>query len=801
MKLIAMKILGRIFGLMAVAALLLTACEQPEIKEPVKIRLNKELMSGLQAGQTQKLEASVTPKDAKVTLVWTSDNEAVAVVDDEGNVTGVAPGNAEVSVTADEAVAKCKVVVLPLKAQGLSLDTDAFDIVVGQSRQLKAALAPEGAVADDIQWSSSKESVAKVEDGLVTAVSEGKSVITVTCNGGKLAAECEVTVVRQAEEKVMVTSIKMPSELELNVGAYSVLSVSVLPENADDKTVTFSVEGDCVSVDQNGKVEALKEGNAVVTAAANDGSRVKAQCNISVKRPSAEGVKSVVIRADGNASDVQVGLGLQLYIECLPEGAVPNAVSWTVDNQSLAQVEQNGVVTGVNAAKGSDNTWSKVVVSVNADGVTANLTLRVIPRQPESIEVDLPENNQLKIGQRWDFNPRVLPEGLGYEAICAVTLPGDKFVASEVVSADAPGILNAQFAVASHSDLVYGSYRRDVSLDVYPYWVETVSIPQSQEAAVGMTMNLIPVFTSDVDGMQPTYKDVKWTSSNPSVAKVDERTGEITALAAGMADITVTTAHAWSVPSGSAQKSATCSLTVTDTGTSLNIGDFYYSDGTWSSELNPSKTVIGVVFAKTNASTSDPLLAKDYSECTHGLVISIQEYTQQSFGAVSCYNGHGYYTDLGYDASSIVDIDKPNGYGNTLAHEALNASNPAYCALFNAESGVLAQHNVSSPAGASAWYVPSYKEMSMINDCRDQINASLQIAGGHKIADPYEREESIDENRSSDWYWTSTIYGIWYASGSTYDHYVYAYDISKSGWTTTQQQASAKCKVRVVLAF
>ena len=795
-----MKILGRIFGLMAIAASLLTACEQTELKEPVKIRLNKELISGLQAGQTQKLEVSVTPKDAKVTLVWASDNEAVAVVDDEGNVTGVAPGTAEVSVTADEAVAKCKVIVLPVKAQGLTLDVDAFDIEIGQSRQLEAVLAPEGAVADDIQWSSSKESVAKVKDGLVTAVSEGKSVITVTCNGGKLAAECEVTVVKQAEEKVMVTSIRMLSELELNVGAYSVLSVSVLPENADDKTVTFSVEGDCVSVDQTGKVEALKEGNAVVTATANDGSGVKAQCSITVKRPSAEGVKSVVIRAEGNASDVQVGLGLQLYIECLPEGAVPNAVSWTVDNQSLAQVEQTGVVTGVDAVKGSDNTWSKVVVSVNADGVTANIALSVIPRQPESIEVDLPENNELKVGQAWNFNPRVLPEGLGYSVFCSIMMPGNNFTASEVVSSPAPGAMNAQFAVADNQNLVYRSYRKDVTINVYPYWVESISLPQAQETSVGMTLNLNPVFTSDVEGVQPTYKDVKWSSSNPSVAKVDERTGEITALAAGVATITVTTAHDWSVPSGSAHKSAACELTVKAEDGGLNIGDFYYSDGTWSSELDPSKTVIGVVFAKADASTSDPLLARDYPGCTHGLVISTVEYAQQAFGTVSCYNGHGYYAGLGYDAASIVDVDKPNGYGNTLAHAALNASKPDYCTLFNSADGVLAQHDVAVPSTASAWYVPSYKEMSMINASRDVINASLQTAGGQKIADPYEKEESFDENRSSDWYWTSTIYGKWYASGGTYDHYTYAFDISKGAWTTSQL-TNAKCKVRVILAF
>lgn len=749
-----MKILGRIFGLMAIAASLLTACEQTELKEPVKIRLNKELISGLQAGQTQKLEVSVTPKDAKVTLVWASDNEAVAVVDDEGNVTGVAPGTAEVSVTADEAVAKCKVIVLPVKAQGLTLDVDAFDIEIGQSRQLEAVLAPEGAVADDIQWSSSKESVAKVKDGLVTAVSEGKSVITVTCNSGKLAAECEVTVVKQAEEKVMVTSIKMPSELELNVGAYSVLSVSVLPENADDKTVTFSVEGDCVSVDQTGKVEALKEGNAVVTATANDGSGVKAQCSITVKRPSAEGIKSVVIRAEGNASDVQVGLGLQLYIECLPEGAVPNAVSWTVDNQSLAQVEQTGVVTGVDAVKGSDNTWSKVVVSVNADGVTANLALRVIPRQPESIVVDLPENNELKVGQAWNFNPRVLPEGLGYSVICSIMMPGNKFTSDSRLTSDIPGTIAAQFAVASHENLVYSSYRKDVSLNVLPYWVESLTLPSAQEMEVGGSIILSPEFTSDVEGVQPTSKELVWTSSDETKALVDNN-GKVTALASGVVEITATTAGGWSVPSGQAQKSAKCTVTISEAEYTIKVGDFYYSDGTTSSTLQEGKTVIGVVISRDNATSTDKKLPAD---CTHGVVLALGEGSGIWSSSYDAGKVNSWATANGYENTTGTYYSNANwaymrneygykllGYNNTCAMKAYIANNGYTSGILDA----LDAYEIELPETASELYVPSIAEMDAIANNFEVINDALKAAGGTEfVMDPTDNQ--------NDAYWTTS---------------------------------------------
>ena len=792
-----MKILRRLSVIAALAACVLTGCKEPVLEEPVKIRLNKEMISSLHVGQTQKLEVSVTPFDAQVSLVWASDNESVAVVDDEGAVTGVAPGTAEVSVTAGQEVARCKVVVLALKPESLGLDVEELDLSVGQTRQLKVVLEPDGASAEDLEWTSGKKSVATVQDGLVTAVAEGQTVVTVSCNGGELVAECLVTVSGKASDKVLVSSINMVSSLELKVGATSVLNVVVLPENADDRSVTFSMEGDCISLDaQTGEVTALKVGTAKVTATANDGSAVKAECSVSVVSQSQ--VTNVSITADGDASDVQVGKGLQLYAHCLPAGVVPNSVSWTVDDQSKAIVDQSGVVTGSSASKGSDGSWTKVVVTVNADGVTSSMSFPVIPRQPDAIEVDLPEGNMMRVGQQWSFNPRIIPEGLPYTVSCY----GAMTDAHGIFTASTPGLKNIDFYISDHEDLVYSSMRTYVHIDVIPYWVETISIPETYTMDNGTSAMLVPEFTSDVQGIRPSYTDIRWVSSDPSVASVDEITGEIIALSQGVTVITVTTAHEWSVPEGTSHKSASCTLTVNESDNSLNVGDYYYSDGTWSSDLNPGKTVIGVVFAKVNATTSDPKLAKDYPGCVNGLVVSTVEYADRNFGAVSAYNGHAYYDGIGYDANLIVDPEKTNGYGNTLAHRDLNASKPDYCVLFNAAEGVVAQHAaaVSAPACASAWYVPSYKEMDMLNQNRDVVNAALSVARGTPLAEPYEREESWDENHSSDWYWTSTIKGVWYDRGKTYDHYKYPYDLSKGGWTTSQQ-SSGNFKVRLILAF
>lgn len=800
-----MKYVFRYLLIICLAACALSGCKKAELSEPVTVTLNRELISSLEVGERQQLVADVKPEGADVSLVWESSDENIAVVNDEGFVTGVAAGEAEITVKAGEATDVCKVVVCAKKPVKIELVPDELEMTAGTQRTLEVVYTPAGSAADDLEWASSDKSVVTVDQkGNLMALKQGEAVISAKCQKGLVAAACKVTVIIE-ETTIKATDIHLnKSAVELNVGEMTTLVATFTPADAQvDDLMWHSSDAEVVTVD-NGKILAIKPGKVTVTASCYDGV-LSASCEVTVNEPQEipDDLISVVIVADGNASDVQVGTSLKLNAYFTPSDAKPANVIWTVDNSNLATVDQSGCLTGVSANK-LDADWENVTVTVVADSKTANIAIRVIPRQPEDIVVDLPAEGHIKVGQEWYFNPRVIPEGLGYTVYCSSSLPGGKVqndIYSKYVSAEA-GTITVLMAVSDTENLVYKSFRKEVSLAVHPYWVKSVSLPADQEMEVGTTMSLVPAFTSDVDGVQPTYKDVKWTSSNPSVASVNEKTGEITSHAAGVADITVTTTSGWAVPSGEAHKSATCRLTVTQPNVELNVGDYYYSDGTWSSELNPSKKVIGIVFAKVNATTSDELLAQDYPGCTHGLVLSTVEYASQDFGYVSTYSGHGNYKNLGYDPTAVVNTDKPNGYGNTLAHTAMNGYKPDHCTFFNAADGVVATHSaaVAVPKSASPWYIPSYKEMTMINENSDVINAALAAAGGQEIAEPYLREESFDENRTSDWYWTSTIYGKGYSDG-TFDHFKYAFDISKNGWTSSQLAGSILCKVRVVLAF
>ena len=89
------------------------------IKVPVEeITLDKTVAT-LEEGKTLTLCATVIPEDATdASVVWSSSNEEVATVDEEGNVTAIAPGTATITVTSNESgevSASCEVAVVPAR--------------------------------------------------------------------------------------------------------------------------------------------------------------------------------------------------------------------------------------------------------------------------------------------------------------------------------------------------------------------------------------------------------------------------------------------------------------------------------------------------------------------------------------------------------------------------------------------------------------------------------------------------------------------------------------------------------------
>ena len=150
----------------------------------------------------------------------------------------------------------------------------------------------------------------------------------------------------------------------------------MLPENADDKTVTFSTANKAVAtVDASGKVTGVKAGTVKITATTSNG--LKAECTVTVTNP--------VVRVTGVAiapktASIAVGSTTPLTATITPENATDKTVAFSSSNDLLATVDTNGVVTGVKATEPD----TPVIITVTTNDGNQTDTCAVTVTESES---------------------------------------------------------------------------------------------------------------------------------------------------------------------------------------------------------------------------------------------------------------------------------------------------------------------------------------------------------------------------------------------------------------------------------
>ena len=197
---------------------------------------------------------------------------------------------------------------------------------VGQDYKLLGEVYPSDATDPTITWTSSHPSVATVDaNGTVHAVAAGDATITATA--GDKTATCTV---RVSEVKtIAVTSVTLTSsELTLVVGEADVtLTCKVLPDDADDKTVTWTSSNLAVAtVDATGTVHAVAAGEATITAKAGEQT---ATCKITVINPRA----TITTEPTASPVDIIPGSTVELVTPGTASGGTMMYIVTTTDTK------------------------------------------------------------------------------------------------------------------------------------------------------------------------------------------------------------------------------------------------------------------------------------------------------------------------------------------------------------------------------------------------------------------------------------------------------------------------------------
>lgn len=499
------------------------------------ITLN-ETSARVELGTTLQLEAAVAPEDATdKSLTWTSSDAAVASVGDNGLVTARKVGKATITAKANDASGKtatCEVsVVVPVTE--VKFAQSSVTVEKGKPYTLEATVLPEHATVKTLEWSSSDTDVATVDSkGAVTGRKNGTATITARSTDSGVSAECKVTVVTK------VGSISLsPTALQLMVGGSGKVVATVTPEDATDKSLTWSSSDATVaSVDQSGNVTAKKAGKATITVKANDGSGKTASCTVSVGVP----VSEVTL----NMTTLNLGRGETETITATvkPDNATDKTITWKSSDPSVATVDANGLVKGIKDGEAT------VTATNEASGKSAGCTVYVVAKVTE-IKVD-PAEATIKEGETVRINATALPvdakdRGLKYQSM-----------KTSVATVSADGVVTgvsegtAQIKITAKDG--YGAqayFKVEVLPDVVP--VESITFnTTSLSMKIGESQTIIATVKPSDQKTAP----LKWTSSNPNVASVDDN-GKVTAIASGRCEIK---AYA----DDSSGKSATCSVTV-----------------------------------------------------------------------------------------------------------------------------------------------------------------------------------------------------------------------------------------------
>lgn len=332
------------------------------------ITLSTETLE-LTEGTSSDITYVIDPADySGSNIKWESSDTNIALVEN-GKVTAVKSGECKITLTIEDKTATCVVKVNPkptepveIKPSSVSLSKNSASIYIGDSVTLKATVSPNEAENKSITWTSSDSGVATVYNGTVTGKSSGTVTITATTVNGKTAT-CKVTVSKKPEEPpktISTTGISVSKgSITLYIGENATISATVSPDNASNKNVTWSSSNNSVTTVSNGKIVAIAEGTATITAKASGGQT--ATCTVTVKKKVQAFTWSVI-----SQSDCPLNISNE-FDNYLLSGAAKN-LAISKDGYTYVMIKVAGG-SKVSAVSVSEN-GNQIVIDVNNSGNT-----------------------------------------------------------------------------------------------------------------------------------------------------------------------------------------------------------------------------------------------------------------------------------------------------------------------------------------------------------------------------------------------------------------------------------------------
>lgn len=497
------------------------------------------------------MEVTYEPKNATSTeMIWKSSNEAVATVDDKGMVTVKSVGQTIITVRpvrADlsngDVYDECVLTVKDDPITAIKTDVTSLNMVRGDTYQVVTTLTPANPTDRTLTWTTNKASVATVNNGLITATGVGTATIMV--QGGNAAPVLIEVTVRER-----ITSIAFEeTSVSIAVKETKKLNVIFTPDAGVNKNLTFySSDNSVVTVAADGTITGMAVGKAMVTCIAEDlGEYRPITCNVTVTQ---EVIRPTAFTVDPLEKTIQAGETFQITPIFTPENTSNREVRYQTLDESIATVDEKGVVTGV--MKG------QTIIQIIA--VQSNLTAICNVKVEDAVEFSLsPNSREIALGRTFRITKVTKPANVDKSAVWQTSN-------SRIASINARGIVTGKKIGSCTITCTLKKYKQSATCRVKVAKLKsTLKLDKSSiRMNVGSTYRLKKTVWSN----NTSTPGVKFTSQNSKIASVGSSSGKITAKKVGSTVITAKTKD-------DVRATARCRVTVIHRSTGISLNKTY----------------------------------------------------------------------------------------------------------------------------------------------------------------------------------------------------------------------------------
>ena len=447
---------------------------------------------------------------------------------DDGIIAALGAGQSTLTISNGNLSATVKLIATDEAENTTSITFTPSEVTVAvhTSRQLDIALSPANATDNDIDWRSSDDSIVTVDNGLVTAKRKGTAIITASLSSNQdIKATCSINVTNPLRDILLyedimhdliqagIVTIEDRTPCLIATGETKGLHYWLYPSNAEDVELSFtSSDPEIISIDNNGNMTAYDNGDVQITVSSGN---ICKTFNVKAYTP------LTAFSLDRSVANIMNGETVQLSGIFEPSNTSERDIVWSSDKESVATVDENGLVTG--RGKG----FATITATVNHHTATCDIYCDYIPITGFSLEQSLEHiSNGETIQLLGVFEPSNTTEtNVEWSSSKKTVATVDE---SGLVTGRGKGVTTITATIEGYTATC------DIYCDYIP--ITGFSLDQSSvKTSCGDAIQLTGTFEPD----NTTERNVVWSSSKETVATVDSD-GLVTVRGKGIATITAT---------------------------------------------------------------------------------------------------------------------------------------------------------------------------------------------------------------------------------------------------------------------